>query len=76
MVKWQPFSNDDSHAIRIETVVGYSRMTTDMKEFYAKCVVSQLKEEELEAGRAEAAPYEWPEWMDEVIAAKDTTRIN
>lgn len=65
LMKWQAFSNDETHTITMNNVVSYSKITQEMLDYYMKSVAQQMEEEQRGEMAADAlASYQWPAWMD------------
>jgi hypothetical protein len=64
LLKWQPFSDQEKHAIVADQVLSYARVTETVAAFYLKSVMNQIHEE-LQESLPEG--FEWPQWMDDKI---------
>ena len=75
LTKWIIFSDTQEQLVTKSTITTYTSLTKDMRDFYIRSIVNELKKEEASA-LGILADFVWPTWMDEVIEANDKKQIH
>lgn len=74
--KWTMFSDAQEQLVTKSTVMTYTSLAKDMKDFYIRSIANELKKEENLALGVSSDDFLWPEWMDTVIAEKNKLHIH